>query len=60
VPQLFRNYTEKPYVVTVNDDEVDADDIEDKSEYMLDELVSQRLAQGFQIVVQVTPWILNA
>jgi hypothetical protein len=60
VPQLFRNYTEKPYVVTVNDDEVDADDIEDKSEYMLDELVSQRLAQGFQIVVQVTACILNA
>lgn len=37
-PQLFRNYTVKPYVVTVNDDDFDIEDIENKSEYMLNEL----------------------
>ncbi|KNC76927.1 hypothetical protein SARC_10599, partial [Sphaeroforma arctica JP610] len=50
--QLSIQFRVKPYVVTVNDDDDESggSDIGTNSRKVLRELVSQRLAQGFQIV----------
>eukprot|EP01134_Creolimax_fragrantissima_P002687 CFRG2687T1 len=51
--ELSTRFRVKPYVVTVNDDdESGGSDIATHSRKVLREMVSQRLAQGFQIVVK--------